>query len=92
MGTRAMIEGQRGGVGGDVVLARAEEHLEAVTGAGVDVVLDEPQAGTHLEQLLLGDAGAVVIRPVGYERGGVELDLPVAHQQPNQRMGDAFGH
>ncbi len=58
-----MVEWEVGGVGRVIVAARPEQHVDAMRRLVVDVVLDEPQPGTHLEQVEHRDAFLVGARP-----------------------------
>ena len=50
-GPRRMVERQRGGVRRVVGGAGAEQHVDGIGRRTVDVVLDEPQPGAHLQQV-----------------------------------------
>ena len=65
-----MVERQRGGVGGMVGGALAEQHRQAMRDVTVDVVLDEPQARTHLEQVEQRDRLLVGCRATRARRAG----------------------
>ena len=62
----------------------------------VDVVLDEPQTWTHLEQVEQGDRLLVGAVPLGHGGGGVDVEQPVADEDPDggvrHRLGRAPRH
>ena len=85
-------QGQRGRVAGVVAGSLAEQHRDAVRRFAVDVVLDELEAGPHLQQVEQGDPLLAGAAPLGHVGGGVEVEHPVAHQQPDRGVRDRLRH
>ena len=86
------IIGRRRRVGGHVVLAGAEQHLDAVAHRVVDVVLDPLEPGPHVEQILQRDRLFGSALPTGDGGWLIEFEHTIADQDADGRMGDALGH
>ncbi len=87
-----MIERQCGGVRGVARAAVAEQHLDAVGGLFVDVVLDEPQTRPHLQQVEHRDRLPVGADPLGHRGGGADVEQTVGDEDPDRRVRDRLGH
>ncbi len=84
-------QGEPGGVGRMVGGAFSEQHADAVRDLSVDVVLDELQPGSHLEQVQQSDPLLVGALPFGNVGGRFEVEQTVADQQPDSGVGDRLG-
>ena len=93
-GSRRAEEWPRFGVPSDVLLARAEEHLDDVRGAAVHVVLDEVEPVHHVEHVIEGNRRSWITRlgPAGHQARLMNVELAVAHQSAQQRVADALRH
>ena len=77
-----------------VGLPVAEEHLDHVRDALVDVVLREVEPVAHGEQVAQGDGVARVVAggPLGHRSGGIEVEPPVADEQADHGVEHRLGH
>jgi hypothetical protein len=89
-----VLERERRGVGCRIGLARAEEHLDHVGSAGVDVVLAEEEPAPHLQELVDGDPPARVTRrpPRGVVGGRRDVESLLAHQDADRGVEHALRH
>ena len=87
-----VVERERRGIAREARFGSAEQHLDAVGGGTVDVVLVEPETGTHLEELQQRDALLRCVRPLRHRCGGVGVEEPVDDEQPDGGVGDRLRH
>ncbi len=87
-----MRKGPRRRVGGDILAAAAEEHVDAVRHLGVDVVLHESKPVAHMEQLPGRYRVPIVVRPLWNGGRRIDVELPIAHRDANESVGDALRH
>lgn len=81
------------GIGGDIFLAGAKQHLDHIGDAGINIVLGKFQPARHAQELVQRDRATRIIQalPFGHVRRGVDVDLSLAQEDADKGLGDAFG-